>query len=70
MFYTNISFTKEAHTWSERRKVPIGEKGDFGYPVLQRRFGSGRMYVFEICTTDDCRADIVAAEVQISPAGS
>lgn len=71
MFYTNIRYSKDgARTWSDWRVIPLGEQGDFMKRVVSRRFGSSRQYVFQELVTDDCRADLIAASVQIEAGGA
>lgn len=68
MFYVDIQYSKNGgHTWSKWRKLPMGELGDFCKRVVARRFGSSRQFVFRTRVTDDCRADLISASVQMTP---
>lgn len=70
MNYVDIRVSKDGgRTWSDFRKVPMGDLGDFMYPVVTRRWGRARHWVFDIRVTDDCRADLLAASAQLEPAG-
>lgn len=69
-WYTNVRYSKDGgHTWSNWRVIPLGELGDFVKRVPATRFGMSRQFVFQEMVTDDCRADLVAASIQIEPAG-
>ena len=71
MNYLDIRVSKDGgHTFSDWRRVEIGELGDFLYPCITRRWGSGRHMVFQWRVTDDYRADVVAAAIQMEPAGA
>jgi hypothetical protein len=70
MNYVDLRYTKDGgRTWSDWRKIELGDVGDFVKRVVARRFGSSRQFVFQERVTDDCRADLIAASIQIEPAG-
>lgn len=70
MNYVDLRYSKNgARTWSDWRKIPLGEVGDFTRRVVARRFGSARTIVFQERVNDDCRADLIAASIQTEAAG-
>jgi hypothetical protein len=70
MNYIDIAVSKDGgRVWSDWRKVPMGELGDFLYPVVTRRWGIGQHIVFKWRVTDDVRADVFAASIQTESAG-
>lgn len=70
MNYLDIRVSKDGgHTFSDWRKVEVGELGDFMHPCVTRRWGVARHFVFQWRVTDDYRADVVAASIQTEAAG-
>lgn len=70
MNFLDIRVSKDGgQTFSDWRKIPAGELGDFMQPIVARRWGSARHFVFQTRVTDDYRADVVAASIQLEAAG-
>lgn len=53
------------HNWSDRRQLDMGDTGDFNKPLIARRFGIGREYVFEISYSGPRRCDVLAMSMQV-----
>lgn len=71
MTHIDIRYSRDGgHNWSNWRKMPMGETGDFVKRVHMRRFGRGRQFVFDVRVTDPVRADIMAASVLLEPTES
>lgn len=71
MTHIDIRYSKDgAHNWSNWRKLPLGDVGDFVKRIQSRRFGRGRQWVFDIRITDPVRADIMAASIMVEPTES
>jgi hypothetical protein len=66
MNHVDLRYSKDGgHNWSDWRRVPLGETGDFVKRIDMRRFGRGRQFVFEVRVTDPVRADIMAASLML-----
>jgi hypothetical protein len=66
MNHVDLRYSKDGgHNWSDWRRVPLGETGDFVKRIEMRRFGCGRQFVFEVRVTDPVRADIMAASLML-----
>lgn len=66
MNHVDLRYSKDGgHNWSDWRRVPLGETGDFVKRIEMRRFGRGRQFVFEVRVTDPVRADIMAASLML-----
>jgi hypothetical protein len=70
MNYIDIAVSRNGgRTWSDWRRVPMGDLGDFMEPVITRRWGIGTHLTFKWRVTDDVRADVFAASIQTESAG-
>lgn len=58
------------HNWSDWRKLPMGQTGDFVKTLQARRLGIGRQWVFDVRVTDPVKADILAASIMSEPTDS
>lgn len=64
MNYVDLRYSKDGgRNWSEWRRLPMGDTGDFLKRISTRSFGMGRQWVFDIRVTDPVRADIISASI-------
>lgn len=71
MSYVDIRYSKDGgHNWSDWRRIPLGETGDFVKRVETRRLGQGRQWVFDVRITDPVRTDIIAASIKVEGSDS
>ena len=69
--YVDLRYSKDGgNNWSNWRKIPLGETGDFVKRVQARRLGMGRQWVFDIRVTDPVKADLMAASIMAEPTNS
>lgn len=64
---TQIRYKIDGRGWSDWIDRSLGERGQFGFPVVIMRLGRGQTFVYEIRTTDPVRADILAASAMTEP---
>lgn len=53
------------HNHSDWRNRDLGPAGNFIAPLVFRRLGRGRQWVFDVQVSDDCNRDILAMSLQI-----
>lgn len=65
MNYLDLRYSKDGgHNWSDWRKIPIGEVGDFQRRIVARRLGRGRQWVLETRVSDPVSSNLIAASIQ------
>jgi hypothetical protein len=66
-----IRYSKDGgRNWCAWKDRSLGEAGDFLHPVILRRLGIGKHWVFQVRVTSPVRADLLAASVVIEPTDS
>ncbi len=70
MFYTRLRYSKDgAHNWTNWRQKELGVVGSFGKRTKFYQLGQAINFVFQESVTDDCRADLIAASLQLNGGG-
>ena len=68
--YCTLRVSKDGgYNWGELRQASLGEVGDFGYPVIWRRFGACREMVAEISISSNMPATLIAMQILDSREG-
>ena len=61
-----IRYSKDGgRNWSAWESRSLGNVGDFLKRVRLTRIGRSRKWVFDLKVTSDCRADLIAASIQV-----
>lgn len=64
--FVDIRYSKDGgNNWSHWKRRSLGDVGDFMKRVRVHRLGRGRQWVFDIRVTDNCRAALLAASLQV-----
>lgn len=62
--YVDLRYSKDGgNNWSDWRKIPMGQTGNFMKTLQTLRLGIGRQWVFDVRVTDPVKADILAASI-------